>query len=140
MTFNPQPKKGMPEKKKPKPLKRSPIKRKYKPTGEKNLFEEKLESLSDDQETVCFVCGERIALLMPHNFSHVLSKGRYPLFRLKPENIVLLCHRIIADENGNGCHNLYDASPHSELKGEGWERLFALREELKKEYKRIEKL
>jgi hypothetical protein len=111
-----------------------------KPTGEKHVFEAKLEQIGDSEETKCFVCQQRIALVMPHNFAHVLSKGCYPLFRLNPDNIVLLCHKIIADKNGNGCHYLYDMTPHSELKGEGWERLFELRDKLKEEYKSVSDL
>ncbi len=135
--FNPQPKKGMPPKKAPKPLKRTAIKKKFKATGEKSVFEDVLDSIPDTEETKCFVCGTKIALVMPHNFAHVLSKGKFARFRLKPENIVLLCHKIIADKDGQGCHYAYDFTPHSNLKGEGWERLFELREKLKLEYKNL---
>lgn len=130
----------MPPKKTPKPIKRSAIKKKFVSTGEKGVFESKLDEISDNEETKCFVCETRIALLMPHNFAHVLSKGQYPKYRLNPDNIVLLCHKIIADENGQGCHYAYDMTPHSKLKGEGWERLFALRDKLKEEYKNLTNL
>lgn len=135
--FNPQPKKGMSPKKEKKPLKRTAIKKTFKVTGEKDVFESVLDNLSDLEETKCFVCGIRVAVVTHNNFAHVLAKGKYPKFRLNPANVVILCHRMIANENGNGCHNLYDTSPHSKLKGEGWEKLFELREQLKEEYKRI---
>ena len=141
MAFNPQPKQGMPPKKQPKPIKRSAIKKKFKSTGEKNTFHEVLDNLSDHEETVCYVCGIPIALVTHCNFSHVLPKGKYSLFRNNPNNIKLLCHRIVADKDGNqGCHFSWDFKPRSELKGDGWEKMFELEEELKQEYKRIEAL
>lgn len=132
-------KQGMPPKKKQKPLKRTAIKKKFKPTGEKHVFESVLDNLPDE-ETRCFVCGVRIALVTHNNMAHVLSKGQYHKFRLNPDNIVILCHRVIADESGNGCHNLFDTAPPSKLKGEGWERLFELKEKLKEEYKNLTNL
>lgn len=104
-------------------------------TGEGELFEEIMKDFGDDP-VKCFVCGRRISLLMPHNFAHVLPKGKYSSFRLYKPNIVILCHLIVADEKGsNGCHNDYDFKPRSTLKGEGWEKLFALEEELKNKHK-----
>lgn len=116
--------------------------KKYKylkgPTGEKHVFEAFIENM-EDVETRCFVCGIRVPLLTHNNFAHVLSKGKYPKFRLNPDNLVVLCHRIVADDDGNqGCHYAYDMKPHSELKGEGWERLFELRDKLINQYKQIE--
>jgi len=108
------------------------------PTGEKDVFHAVLDNL-DEFETRCFVCKVRVPVVTHHNMAHILSKGKYPLFRLNPDNIKILCHRFIADENGfQGCHFSYDMKPHSELKGEGWERLFKLREDLKQEYKQLE--
>lgn len=134
--FNPQPK-SVTIKKTKNPLRRTAIKKKFKVTGEKDLFHEVLDNLSDSEECKCFVCGTPIALVMPHNFAHVLSKKQYPRMRLHSDNIVLLCHKIIADKNGQGCHYAYDMTPHSNLKGEGWERLFELKENLKQLYRRL---
>lgn len=137
--FNPQPKKGTPPKKEKKPLKRSAIKKKFKVTGEGCTFATVLDNLSDMEETKCFVCQIPIAYVDHNNFAHVLSKGKYPLFRLEPENIRLLCHRIIADDDGNqGCHYAWDFKPRSELVGEGWERMKELEAELKECYKELE--
>lgn len=94
-------------------------------TGEKSVFEYVLER----DEPKCYVCGEHITLIMAHNFAHVLPKGKYPAMRLNPDNIRLLCFKF-----GQGCHEAYDTKPHSELKGEGWEKLFALRDRLKDRY------
>lgn len=107
------------------------------PTGEKDVFHAVLDNLPDEI-TRCFVCRKRIAVVTHNNFAHVLPKGKYPKFRLNPDNLVLLCHRMVAVDGDPGCHFSYDMTPHSELKGEGWERLFALRDKLKEEYKRHE--
>ena len=103
-------------------------------TGEGELFEEIMKDFGDDP-VKCFVCGRRISLLMPHNFAHVLPKGKYSSFRLYKPNIVILCHLIVADETGQGCHHAWDFRPRSELKGVGWERMFELEEELKQKHK-----
>lgn len=103
-------------------------------TGEGELFEEIMKDFGDEP-VKCFVCGKRITLLMPHNFAHVLPKGKYSSFRLYKPNIVILCHLIVADETGQGCHHAWDFRPRSELKGEGWERMFELEEELKNKHK-----
>lgn len=104
-------------------------------TGEGDLFKEIMDEFGDDP-VKCFVCGRRISLLMPHNFAHVLPKGKYSSFRLYKPNIVILCHLIVADENGSqGCHYAWDFKPRSELKGEGWQKMFELEEELKNKHK-----
>ncbi len=130
MTFNPQPKSGMPPKKSKKPLKRTPLKKVKKATGEKDVFEIVLERLGDI-ETRCFVCDEKIRLITHHNFAHILRKGRYPKARLDPNNIRIMCYKI----DGTGCHSKFDFSPRSELKGADWERVFELENILKKQYK-----
>ena len=132
--FRPCPKEGPKPKKTPKALKRSAIKKKFKATGEKETFHEVLDSLSDFEPTTCFVCGINVAVVTHCNMAHVLSKGKYPLFRNNPDNIRILCHRIIADENGQGCHFAWDMTPRSKLVGEGWERMKELEIDLKEEY------
>lgn len=134
--FNPCPK-SITIKKPKKPLKRTAIKKKFKSTGEKDVFEEVIDNIEYDTPIKCFVCGINIALVMPHNFAHVLSKGQYPKFRLNPENIVLLCHKIIADEKGQGCHYKWDMTPRSKLKVDGWGKMFELENKLKEEYKKL---
>ena len=140
MKFNPQPK-SVTVKKQPKPLKRSPLKKKFKNNGERETFEVVLDELSDFEPTVCFVCGINVAVVTHCNMAHVLSKKQYPLFRNNPNNIKILCHRIVADKDGNqGCHFSWDMTPRSKLIGDGWEKLKELEEQLKLEYKRIESL
>jgi len=137
--FNPRPKQGMPPKKEKKPLKRTALKKTFKATGEKDVFESVLDNISDLEDTKCFVCGVRVAVVTHSNFGHVLSKGQYPKFRLNPKNIVILCHRIIADKDGNqGCHFQWDMRPRSEIiDNPEWQELFDLETQLKEEYKRI---
>lgn len=104
-------------------------------TGEGELFEDIMKEFGDDP-VKCFVCGRRITLLMPHNFAHVLPKGKYSSFRLYKPNIVILCHLIVADETGQGCHHAWDFRPRSEIKGkQEWQKMFELEEELKQKHK-----
>ncbi len=127
-------------KKKPKPTKYR------KPTGEKHTFHQVLDDIPDDAPTRCFVCGISIALVTHNNFAHILNKKNYPLFRNAPCNIKIMCHSVVARINEktgkptNGCHSDYDTKPRSELTHEMWDKVFELKEELLKEYKRIEKL
>lgn len=117
-------KEGQKPKKQPKPLKRTPIKKKFKVTGEKELFEE----IAIEREWVDFVTGEKLWQLTPTQFIHVLPKAlnRYPLFKLYKKNIVL---------GSNETHFKWDKVPRSELrKDPQFDKMFALEEELKKEY------
>lgn len=103
-------------------------------TGEKRIFEIVLERY-DQSNIRCFVCNEKLNLLTHHNFAHVLSKGKYPKMRLEPRNIVIMCHKFVADNGKQGCHYDYDFKPHSELTGKNWQKLFDLRNQLLEEYK-----
>lgn len=116
---------------------KEPKAKKHEPTGEKDVFHAVLDNLNDEP-TRCFVCQTPIALVTHNNFAHVLPKGKYPRFRLNPDNVVLLCHRFVAVDGNPGCHYLLDMTPNSELKGEGWDRLFALKERLKQEYSKLD--
>jgi len=66
--------------------------------------------------------------------AHLLSKGRWPKFRLNPDNIKVLCFSLDAKDS---CHTKLDFWPKSELVGEGWDKLFELKAQLIEEYKRI---
>jgi hypothetical protein len=101
-----------------------------KATGEKNVFEQVLDNL-DEFETRCFICEKRVAVVTHHNFAHILAKGRYPKFRLNPDNIRIMCYNI----QGTGCHSRYDFSPKSELTDPMWDKVWQLREKLLNEYK-----
>lgn len=130
MTFNPQLKQGMPDKKDKKPIKRNPIKKKRKRTGEKPLF----EAIAESREWICFVTGEKLYQLKSTQFSHVLPKAlnKYPLYKLYEPNIILL-----SDE----AHRMWDFSPRSELmKDPRFDKLFELEAKLKAHYPNLTNL
>ncbi len=140
--FNPQPKQGPKPKKERKPLKRTAIKKKFKKTGEGETFGIVLENLGDEP-LCCFVCGIPIAVVDHNNYSHILSKNQWPLFRNEPENIRIMCHSIIARTNEvtglptNGCHGDWDFKPRSQLKHEMWDKVKLLEKELIQHYKQV---
>lgn len=102
-------------------------------TGEKDVFQAVLDNLPDTI-TRCFVCGVRVAVVTHNNFAHVLPKGKYPKFRLNPDNIRILCHDIY----GKSCHHTWDFKPRSELKIDPmWQSMFELEEQLKQKYKQL---
>jgi len=72
--------------------KQKPIQRRRKRTGEKALFQQIAEVITEgNNEVFCQCCGARIPTLAPANFSHLLSKGAYPSFRLDKRNIWIKC-------------------------------------------------
>lgn len=99
-------------------------------TGEAEMFREIALNTIGDEATRCWVCGTPIAVVTHNNMAHILAKGKYPNFRLKPENVKILCFNI----QGTGCHNRLDHAPLSTLTEHGWKKLFELREKLKQEY------
>lgn len=103
-------------------------------TGEGEMFREIALNQLSEEATTCFVCGIPIAVVTHNHMAHILPKGKYPKFRLNPDNIRILCFNI----QGNGCHSRLDARPRSEIidKPE-WQELFELETQLKEEYKRI---
>lgn len=90
MYFNPDPKKYS------QPKEKKPLSKNRKVTGELALFKE----IFLKRGGRCEITGVQL-IFNPSCFIHVLSKGAYPKFRLKEDNIVL------ADEN---VHHLYDCS------------------------------
>ncbi len=84
----------------------------------------------------CFVCDKPITYPIAANFSHVLPKAlnKYPKFKLYKPNVQLLCY----DLKTPSCHYKWDHTPRSELKGEGWNKMFKLEAELKEEYKLLQ--
>jgi hypothetical protein len=98
-----------------------------KATGEKELFEQ----IAIEREWKCFVTGQTLWELKSSQFSHVLPKAlnKFPLFKLNPDNIVLL-----SDE----AHRLWDFGSREELKKDSeWDKMFKLEAELKKQYKKL---
>jgi len=106
-------------------------------TGEGEMFREIALNTVGDEATTCFVCGIRIAVVTHHNMAHILAKGKYPAFRLNPDNIKILCYNY----QGTGCHSKLDARPRSEIINDPkWQKLFELEAELKEEYKNLTNL
>lgn len=111
--------------------KKPPIKRglvfKKQITGEAELFRQ----IWEESDKRCYVCKKPILFPTASNFMHVLAKAlnKYPLFKLKKENIVLGCH-----DSESSCHHRYDKAPRSTLTEPMWLPLFELEEKLKKEY------
>lgn len=103
-------------------------------TGEGEMFREIALNQLPDEPTTCFVCKKLIPVVTHNNMAHILAKGKYPKFRLNPDNIRILCFNI----QGDGCHSKLDARPRSEIINDpDWQELFELEEQLKKEYKKL---
>lgn len=104
--FRPDQKKGMPPKKAKKPLKRNSIKKRVKKTGEMDVFHEIIKEHGD--ETIyCRCCNKPLYSLSPINFSHILSKGAYPSYRLDKRNIWIVCEV---------CHHDYEFGSRKQAK------------------------
>lgn len=116
----------MDQKSKPSAFKaRKPILSTKKGTGEAEIFAE----IAEEREWKCFVSDKNLMELTATQFMHVLPKAlnKYPLFKLYKKNI-----QLAADE----IHYAWDFKPRSELrKDPRFDKLFALEEELKQEYK-----
>lgn len=98
--------------------KSKPIKKVKKKTGEIELFKE----IAKKTNSICQCCKVSIANLSPINFSHILSKGAYPSYRLDKRNIFIVC---------NFCHTEWEFGDRNQTK-------FAVKREiaqmLKEEY------
>ena len=108
---------------------KSPYKYIKKATGERELFEEILEDRGARSE----ISDEPIYNIGPINFIHLLAKGqgRYPLFKLNKDNIVI----GTAEE-----HHEFDHGSQSKLREDPrWDWVFEKIEKLKREYKELEK-
>ena len=102
-----------------------------KATGEKIVF----EMIYEERPHISFISGLHVDCIA-HNFAHVLSKGSYPKFRLRKDNIVFLTPEE---------HHLYDFGTEEDrvryvdrMKEDGidvdWDKLYSLRDKLKLEY------
>lgn len=104
---------------------RKPIFKPKKGTGQAEIFAE----IAEEREWICFVTQKSLMELTATQFMHVLPKAlnKYPLFKLHKPNIQLATNEI---------HYLWDHTPLSELrKDRRFDKLFALEEQLKNEYK-----
>src|SRR6185437_4784355 len=82
-------------------IKRTRIKHTRKITGEFGLFEE----IWEERPHRCQCCNKHLGShLIPHYFSHLLTKGSYPSLRLEKKNIMLMCWEM----NGPSCHTEWE--------------------------------
>ena len=104
-----------------------------KATGELDMFKE----IWEEREHVSFVSGEPLDKYAKNietfvkMFAHILSKGAYPAFRLRKDNIVLLT----PDE-----HFLYDMANHKIKEDQYWAGVYEMKEKLKIEYNNRNKI
>lgn len=96
-----------------------------KTTGEKALF----EALWLIRPHVSFVSDERVEPIA-HTFAHCIPKSLYPKFRLNPRNIVFLTPEQ---------HYAFDFMSEEDQRklGGDWDKLYTLRDELLKEYRKL---
>jgi hypothetical protein len=93
-----------------------------KVTGELNVFKE----IWAERPPECEVC-KRSVEFSPYIFSHVLTKGAYPGFRLYKKNIIIKCWEY----DGTGCHQQWETGDRGVPK---FKWVNDLAQELKEEY------
>ena len=71
----------------------------------------------------CEVCEEQLLHFNVANCAHILSKNKYPLYRLNPDNIAILCLEH---------HYIYDHAPYK--MDESFVHLLNKESKLKREY------
>lgn len=98
----------------------SSLPRSRKNTGEKEVF----HLIWDSRKHACEVCGVGIKEAKASNFAHVLPKGAYPEFRLREDNIFLLCSE---------CHNRQHYYGNSLRTSYKWVKFFRRKDELMEE-------
>jgi len=121
MTYTPNPLNPHPKSSTPlKPRKPMPPK---KTTGEAVMF----QAIWNTRPHVSFLTGEKLGNdAYPWMFAHVLPKKKYPEFRLKYENIVLLTWEQ---------HDRWDKAPRYSLTEPFWQKMFELEAQLIEQFK-----
>lgn len=91
------------------------LKREHKTTGELALF----ISIWNTRPHVCVTCDKKLPNFLIMLFSHILSKGAYPKFRLYDKNIELQCQDCHHEwEFGDRCKQPYMQEKSEKLKAE----------------------
>lgn len=92
-------------------------------TGELALF----QAIWNNRPHICSVCKTNLKDFSVWFFSHILSKGAFPKFRLYDKNIVLKCAN---------CHHLWETQPNEKLLHDNpsWEPIIELHDNLVTEY------
>lgn len=103
-----------------KPIVRTPIKQKFrKPTGELALFQQ----IWNERPHTSEISGRSLGEFSIHYFSHILTKGAYPSYRLEQKNIKL----VTSDE-----HDLWEFGDRTLLRTlPEWQWVFERADELK---------
>jgi hypothetical protein len=112
-------------------------------TGEKKIFDE----IWEEREHVSFLSDRPLvdpfgnvihksSSFYPNCFAHVLNKGKYPHFRLKKENIVLLtpAEHFMLDQG-----TIQHRDNYAEATGCDWGKIFELKERLIQQYEEEKK-
>lgn len=92
------------------------------------------EQVWDNQGGICYITGKFIPKekAKPINFMHILSKGAYPKFKYRLDNVLLVDDYV---------HTLFDFGTRSDLEMKYGEakinKLYELKEKLKREYNSI---
>ena len=91
--------------KKLKELNSKPLSKPKRPksSGELEVF----KMIWSERSHKCQCCGVTLSSFSPINFSHILSKGAYPRFKLLKENIKLVC---------SNCHQEWEFSDRKDSK------------------------
>lgn len=77
-----------------------------------------------NREHICDLCGVYLGEIpKSFYFSHILSKGAYPAYKLNPENLMLNCF---------DCHQKWDHGDPTALKG--YKNISNKKQELKSNY------
>lgn len=100
--------------------------KKYKPTGEKAIFEE----IWNERPHRSYVSGKPIKSFSVANFSHILSKKQFPRFRLNKDNIVLKTFEE---------HQKWEFEKYKLKDLPEWQKIFELEEKLKQQYGKTSK-
>jgi hypothetical protein len=106
-----------------------------KPTGELVMF----EIIWNSRMRVSYLSGKSLEHYYRTDFwinlfAHVLAKGRYPKFRLKMENVILLTpeEHFMFDQGYKELRDKY-----AKENGCDWQKVYDLEEKLRKEYQTI---
>ncbi len=108
-----------------------------KPTGEKALFEQiwaerrPFSYLTGLPLTQHYHSAKRVNM-----FAHILAKGKYPRYRLKKENIVLLTpyEHWLFDQGTEEQREKYAQKIRSQGHECSWDQLFDLKQQMKRKY------
>lgn len=106
--------------------------KKYKPTGEKALF----DIIAQNRPLISFLSGKDLTQFIETKFyvnlfAHLLNKGQYKFYRLNPVNIILLTpyeHHLL--DHGTA----EQREKYAKENNCDWNKIYHLRDALKEQY------